>query len=185
MFAHVEALVGGIDHQGVLQQSGLLQIVEQAAHIVVDRLRYLGVLAHIALELKLGQFLSLQIALVELVGNRVVEAIPSLLVGFVHAAHHIQVAAGEGRGLALLIEVQVVDGVHILKDTHLLFGSGAAVGIVIIEIGRDFKGLVFVLIEVLHFRHPDAVAGLVMHKDGKGLVLVALVLQPVDAHVGN
>ena len=58
VLAHVEPLVGGVDHQGVLVEPLRSQIVENAPHVVVEALHHLRVVAHVALKLPFRQLLA-------------------------------------------------------------------------------------------------------------------------------
>ena len=69
VLAHVEPLVGRVDHERGVQQSRLLQIVERAPDVVVQTLQHLGIVAHVALVFEFRQFFSLQMAGIEFRGQ--------------------------------------------------------------------------------------------------------------------
>ena len=58
VFAHIEALVGGVHHDGVVAKSVLFQIIEQSAHVVVNRTYHGSVVANVVLVFPLHQFLA-------------------------------------------------------------------------------------------------------------------------------
>ena len=55
VFAHVESLVGSVDHEGVVEQALFFEVVEQTAYVVIERFDNFGIVAHITLELELGE----------------------------------------------------------------------------------------------------------------------------------
>ena len=54
VFAHIEALIGGVDDEGVVEQALGFEVVEQATDIVVEGFHHLGIVAHVALEFVFG-----------------------------------------------------------------------------------------------------------------------------------
>ena len=86
MFAHVETLIGSINYQCIVQQPFFLQIVEHTSYVIIKRLHGFHVVAHITLELPVGQFFSCQILFVEIIDNRSIELVPCGTLSFVHAS---------------------------------------------------------------------------------------------------
>ncbi len=60
MFAHVEALVRGVDYEGVVKHVMVTQIVKNAAYVAVKAAHHLGIVAHVAFEFPAGQILALE-----------------------------------------------------------------------------------------------------------------------------
>ena len=167
VLAHVEALVGGIDHEGILEQTSLFEVVERAADIVVQALEHLGIVAHIALELELGQLLALQVAAAEVDGQRVVELVVLGAVGRAEAANHVEIV-GRQAGLNVgVIHLRVVRQVHIVVagNAHLLRLGGLATCVVVVERFGNGEGLVLVFVEVFQFGQPAAVAGFLVNEE--------------------
>ena len=75
MFAHIEPLVGGVNHEGVVEQSLFFQVIEQATDVVIEGFDHFRIVAHVALELKLRQGAPTEIALFEIETERVVEMV--------------------------------------------------------------------------------------------------------------
>ena len=75
MFAHIEPLVGGINHEGVVEQSLFFQVIEQATDVVIESLDHFRIVAHVALKLKLRQGAPTEIALFEIETEGVVEMV--------------------------------------------------------------------------------------------------------------
>ena len=187
VLAHVEALVAGVDHEGVVEQAGLLEVVEGAPHVVVERLEHLGVVPHVALVLELGQLFACEVAAVEVARHGFVHVVVALEVGTVEAAYHFEVEVGEACADAGAVHLRVVDDVHVavVSNLHLLLLCGEASFVLIVEGFGHGEGFVLVGGEVLHFRQPASVAGLVVDEEGKGFALVAAMLHPVDGLVGD
>ena len=187
VLAHVEALVGGVDHERGVEQTRLAEIVERAAHVVVEALEHLGVVAHVALVLELGEGFAAEVAPVEVGGERVVEIVVLGAAAAVEAAYHGQIVVGEARLAARCVHLRVVHDVHVpvVGYLHLLFGGGLAAGVVVVEGGGQGEGAVLVFADVLQLGQPAAVAGLVVEKEDEGPRAVALVLHPVDGLVGD
>ena len=187
MFTHVEALVGGIDHEGVLQQSGFAEVIQRASDVVVERLEHLGVVTHVALIFIVRQSFTREVFAIEVAGHGVVEVIVGLEVCAVEAANHAEIVLGEAGLHARAIHLGVIDQVHVVvgSDAHLLSLSGSASGIVIVEGGGLGEGFVLIFIQILQLRQPAAMARLVVDEECEGSVLVALVVKPVDGFVGD
>ena len=190
VFTHIEALVGGIDHEGVVQQAFLLEIVQQAPNLLVEGVNDLGVVTHIALVLPFEQLgiatagdtaLRLQRTevvvtaplLVEVAREGDVEIVVLLALGLREAPDHALVSTGVHGGRCLLVadkHLRVIDDVHILANLHLCFAGGLAGGIVVMELRRERKGLVLVHADILQRRQPCTVTGFVMNEEGERLI---------------
>ena len=185
MLAHVEALIGGIDHEGVVQQALRLQVVEHTAHVVVERLHYLGIVAHVALVLPFGQIASLRVLLVELLNDGCIEGIV-LGTFFRRKAADISFVSTLQRRLQVFaIHLCIIHDVHVLPDAHLLSSSGRTTFVVVVEVVGHRESLVFVQGEVLQLGQPIAMDSLMVDEEAEGLILVALVLHPVNALVSD
>ena len=183
MFAHVEPLVGGVNHKRIVEQALFFKVVEHTAHIVVERLHHLAVIAHISLVLPLGKLLARKFLGIEVGSNGVVEGIKCLAVGSVHASDVFLVGLLKARRLVGTIHLQVIYQVHVLGDAHLLRRGGKAALVVVIEVLGQGKCTVLILVQVFYLGQPVAVNGLVVDEQAERFRLVALVLHPVDAHV--
>ena len=185
VLAHVEALVGGIDHEGIVQQAFLLQVVEHTTHIIVERLHHLGIVAHVALVFPFGQLASLRVLLVELLDDGCVEGIVLGTLFGRQTANEGFISSLEPSLEVLAVHLRVVHDVHVLPDAHLLRSGGRTALVVVIEVVGHGEGLVLVQGEILQLGQPVAVDGLVVDEEAERFVLVALVLHPVDALVGD
>lgn len=85
MLTHVETLIGSVDHQRVFGQPRLVEIIQQAADIVIERFQYFHIVTHITREFPLSQFTALRIAAVEILDQRRIESVPRrpLVPGFI------------------------------------------------------------------------------------------------------
>ena len=190
MLAHVEALVGGIDDDGVVHQPLLLEVGDEASHLVVDRLDATDVVLDVALvfppdEVVAFQPLSQHLLVIGLVGGH-----PGLaLLGRhpvdrgVPSAQLPLVLVGVGR--LQLVHLQVVDHRHVVVDAHLLRTGRVAPGRVVVVEGlrhREFH----ILVEVGVFRvgHPVAMGCLVVYQEAEGLIGIPLV-EELDGVVGG
>ena len=185
MFAYVEALVGGIHHESIVDESALLEIVEHATHVIVEAFHHLHIVAHIALEFPFSQFATFEIAAIEVGGYRIVEVVPCLPLVGVHALNHIEIGGLQAAGEVVAVHLKVVDEVHILKDAHFLSGGSGATLVVVVECARHGECAVLVEWQVLDFGEPITVNGLVVNQYAERFVLVALSLHPVDALIGD
>ena len=75
---HVEALIGGIDYQGVPVQSMFLKIVQHPAYIVIQTLYDFRIVPHISLELEFRKLFSLEVSGIEIHSQGIVEFIVNL-----------------------------------------------------------------------------------------------------------
>ena len=124
VLAHVEALVGGVDDEGVVPQTALHQVVEDAADVAVHGADDAQVVAHVAAVLPFGEGLAGEAVGLELLDDGVVVGVPDgfLLRGHVPGDDVFTVASaavhvpsvffqlGAGMYLALLVgHLQVID----------------------------------------------------------------------------
>ena len=65
VLAHIESLVAGVDHQGVVRQAFFVQIVQYASYVVIQGFYHLGIVAHVALIFPFRQFFSLRLGFIE------------------------------------------------------------------------------------------------------------------------
>lgn len=77
MLAHVEALVGGVDDQRVIQQIVLLQIIEHDTDVPIHGMDHPKVIVHITLVFPLGQLLTRAFLRLEVLDDRIVIGVPS------------------------------------------------------------------------------------------------------------
>ena len=170
MLAEVEALVGRVDDDGVREQALLLEVLQDAADVVVDRLHAAEVIVHVALVAPLDQVATLGLRpLVGLV-DRTIVGVPDL--GLL----------GRDAGRVDELHVERVDG---LGQGHVLVADRVgAIGVVIeqrVRLGVDTS---LVPPEVREIGRPFAVRGLLLAHQQEGLGLVALG-QPAEGDVGG
>ena len=190
VLAHVESLVGGVDDDGVVGESVGVEIVDDAAHALVDAGYYRHVVAYVGLVLPVVEVLALEVGLKQLAVAREVVAAPcrALLGGHAVDLAHEGVV---GVLAVLVVEVEhlghleVLLPAHVLGDAHLLGAHGrAACGVVVVE-GLGHRELhVVVLAEVLDVGLPVAVGRLVVEHKAERLRLVAVVHE-LDGVVGG
>ena len=160
VLAQIEALVGGVDHDRVVGQARLLEVIQHPAHAVIDRRDAGQVVVHVPLILPADQVLALEIGLLEGLDLGPVGGVPLGLL--------LRRQTGRRRELDVLI-------VHGLGDGHvLLMGRPAPAGIVVEQRRRLRDLLVVVERQVLRRRLPLAVRGLVVHHQKERLVPLSL-----------
>ena len=152
MLAHVEALVGCIDDEGVPVQSGFPEIVQDTSDIVIQTLQNFGIVPHISLELELGEFLTLRIFLVEIIGQAFVEFIIDSPVLRIKTAKITLVQAGKPCLVALPEHLYVIGDVHIPGYVHFLPLSRDTTFIIIIEGLRNWESNILIFIKILQVR---------------------------------
>ena len=190
MLAHVESLVGGVDDDGVVGESVLVEIVEHTAHALVNTCNYRHVVAYVSLILPVVEILALEVGFEQLAVAWEVVASPSRALCRSHTVYlaHESVV----RVLAVLVvevehlgHLEVLLPAHVLSDAHLLGAhSLAACGVVVVECLRHRELHVVVLSEVLDVGLPVAVRSLVVQHEAERLRLVAMV-HKVDGMVGR
>ena len=124
MLTHIETLVAGIYDEGVVQQAMLPKVVHESAHILVQALRYLGIVTHVTLVLPVGHgFVLGTLCAVaphlgepteEVARETVVEGPVLLQVLLVQTVHVVQVVLGESAGITGQVSLVVVDEVHVM-----------------------------------------------------------------------
>ena len=170
VFTEVEALVGGIDHDGVLGEALVLEILQHAADVIIDRLHGGQVVVHVALIAPADEILALRIGLTVGLVTRFVIGVPDggLLGVHLRRADQFDVLGRDG-----------------LLQGHVVLRHGlGAIGVVIEQSGRLRVDAVLVETEVLDVRLPLAVRRLVLEHKHEGLRLVALA-HPVQREVSD
>ena len=211
VLAHVEALVGGVDDEGVLPQAGLDEVVQDAADVAVYGADDAQVVLHVAAVFPFGQGPAGEAVGLELFDDGVVVGVPGgfLLRGHaarddgrpaiavlaawpaasLRAAVHgpsVVFQARIGVYLTLLVgHLQVVDQIHVAVNLHFLGGCGGTAGVVIVEVVRQRDVRIVKCPEVGGVGHPGAVRGLVVQQQAERFLRVASVLQPVEGQVGG
>ena len=168
MLAHVESLIGGVNHKGVIFESALLKVVEHPAHVAVDGCDYPEIVAHILAELPFVECLACESQLLEVGNNSIVVGIPCSLLRCIHIVIHVATNLFEiliGMYFIFLIgKFQVVDKIHVLHNGHFLRGGCNSAFIVVVEILGERKFLVAEEFEVACIRHPCSVRCLVVQQ---------------------
>ena len=177
VLAHIEALVAGIDHEGVFAQSGAVEIVEQTAHIVVEGLEHLGIVAHETLVLEFLQGASRKVAAAEIDSKRIVESVVHGTLTAVEAADIGQIRVGEACGMLGVEHLHVIVHRHVVVrgDVHLLVGSGLTSFVTVVEIVGELEGNILVFTEIFQFGKPVAVAGLFVEEEGEGALRAVVI----------
>ena len=78
MLTQEEALVGGIDHDGVIRETLVIEILQDAAHTFIHGFDAAEVVVHIALIAPAYEFLAGEVGLHEFLVARLVISIPFL-----------------------------------------------------------------------------------------------------------
>ena len=125
VFAHIEALVRRVHHNGVVAKSVLFQIVKQSAHVVVNRTYHGNIVAYVVLILPLHQFLARKLSFDKLlVPWHIVFVEGNALFGSKSACFSeqgvIRIHAFNIAGVERFGHFQVLNHTHIVVDTHLL-----------------------------------------------------------------
>ena len=170
VFTEVEALVGGIDHDGVLGEAFVLEELQHAADVVIHRLHGGEVVVHVALVAPADEVLALRVGLT-------VGRIARLVIGVPDGG-----LLGVELRRALQFDVLGRDG---LLQSHVVLRHGLRpIGVVVEQSSRLRVDAVLVETEVLDVRLPLAVRRLVLEHEHEGLRLVALA-HPVEREVGD
>ena len=185
MFSHIEPLVGGINHEGVVEQSLFFQVIEQATDVVIEGFDHFCIVAHVALKLELRQGAPTEITLFEIETEGVVEMVVDGAIFRIKTADHVEIGVFEVRSAIGREHFAVVVERHVFADFHFGESGGLATGVVIVEIGRKFEGFIFEFVQILQFGEPVAVAGFVVHEESEGLVFVARLIEPVNGFVSD
>ena len=183
MLTHVETLIGSVDHQRVFGQPRLVEIIQQATDIVIERFQYFHIVTHITREFPLSQFSALRIAAVEILDQRRIESVPRRPLFGIHPPDKRFVGAFQATPLIGPPHFEVIDQVHVLHNAHLL-RCGGRTPLVIIEksIGKR-KVQLFVKRQIVG--HPIAVLGLMMHQQAERFLRITPRTQPIETLVGN
>ena len=189
MLAHVEPLVAGIYYHCVIEYSMITQIVYDTSYITVNRMNHTQIIVHIPLVFPFCQSMSCQFFIFELLDDRIIIFIPNSALFFVHVLivgaspfleHRTRV------NLILMVgHFQVVDNIHILCDAHLLLLSSQTTFIVIVKCLGYRVDAVGIELQVASVRIPHTMWSLVMKQQTERFLFVALVLEPIECHVGD
>ena len=144
VFAHIETLVGSINHQCIIHHPFFFQIIQHTSHVVIQWFHHLQVVTDISLEFPFCQVFSFEVPLVEILCNGFVKVFKLFAFFRIHPVQHIFVAFFQTRFFSVFQQLQVVCQVHILQDTHFLSCSSRTSFIVIIERFRKRESLVFI-----------------------------------------
>ena len=172
MFTEIPALVRGVDHNGVLCQTGVVEILQHAADAVVDRLHTAQVILDVTLVHPLDPLPALQVGLAKRLILRPVGGIPKFLL-----FRREIIRAG--------VELEIIRG-QVPSDGHrLVRGSLGAPGVIVPKRLRLGDLHVVKRVEVSRSGLPVAVRRLVLEHQHERLVALALVLQPLKPLVGD
>ena len=185
MFTHIESLIGSINHQRVIQQISFFQIIEYTPYVVIKRLHCLHIVAHIALELPVGKFFSLQVLFIEIIDNRSIKIIPCGTLFLIHSFKVIFIKRLQTRFLVRTQHFQIIEHIHILHNTHFLGRSSRTSFIVIKKIIRQREGFIFIKSQITGIRHPVTMNSLMMNQQTKRLLRVTLIFHPVNGIVSD
>ena len=174
-----------LSNQRIFGQPRAVEVVEQTSHVVVQRLERLQIVAHIALELPFGASASLRIGAVELLDDRIVEAVPGGTLRRVHPPDHAFEPVLQPSLLVLAVHLQVVDRIHVVVrgDRHLLRRSGRTPLVIVVEGLRNGERPVLIQRQVARVGHPVAVLRLVVDEQAEGLLGIALAVEPREGLV--
>ena len=114
VLAHIESLVAGVDDERVCEHVVVAQVLHQPAHVLVEVLGHLGVVAHVALELEFGERAARGRILLEGLRQGVVELKVTRAVGRVKAVNVVQVVAAQACLVAGRVYLVVVGNVHVV-----------------------------------------------------------------------
>ena len=176
VLAHVEPLVGGIDNNGVLGKAVTVEVVEDFAYALVNRVNDRQIVAQIGLVLPFHQCPSCELVLLELV---IALAEIGFIGSFLLCIHPSVFGNGSGivdRSRPNAVNLEVEHKLHVFTDFHFLcVGSRASCGIVVPHSLRDGEGDVVVHAKVLCGGEPATVGSLMMNHQAERLLLVAVV----------
>ena len=176
MFAEVEALVGGVDDDGVFGESAGFELFKDDANAFIHGADGAKVVFDVALILPLVDFLLSKLTCFELFEEGLVlgliGCVPGLFLFLVHAlVFAVREAFGEVfRKEAFAMKLHVVSPIHILFDAHGLLLEGLmAVGVVVEEAVGLGEGDVVEEGEVALSGGPVAVGRFILRHDHEGL----------------
>ena len=182
MLTHIKSLVGSINYKCVFKQSFITQIVEHTAHISIERCHHFGIVAHVALELPLGERIACKISRSKFLYNGIIMCIPASYLSRIHSTQHMLISptqSGVQSGEKNLI---IVGQIHIMiaRNGHFLRFCRRASGIIIVEICRQVKDLIFIKVKVASIGKPIAMHSLVMNQQAEWFIRVTLILHPIN-----
>ena len=192
LVADVEALVGAIDHHGVLGEAELGEGFLQRADTVVHPPYATQVVLGVALVLPAHQGIAAELGLVKGLVPRPVGGTP---VAHLPRGHALQVAPGglvkssldripfkRGGQVDEVVKIKV----HVPVDLEFLVARGRCVVFPLVEQGRGLGHLdIIVQVKVACRGHPVPVRGLVLYHQHEGLTGVTALFQEVHRHVGD
>ena len=170
MLTEVEALIGGIDNDGVVGDAFFFEVFKDGTDAVIDRFDASEVVVHVTLVTPPHEVLALEIGLEK---------------GFIARA-----IVGFPLGLLLRRELARSDEFHIsgrdgLLQRHVLIAHGHATVLIVIEESRGLRILaVVVMAQITDRRLPFAMGRFVLAHHEEGLGLVA-ALEPFDGLVSD
>ena len=190
VFTHVETLVGSIDNHGIFQHALFFQIIQYTTDVAVNWCDDTQIVAHILLELPFSQSLSSQLILLELGDDWVIVRIPCRFLFRCHSATVVHATSpffvhAAMDFIFLVGHLEVINDFHIVGNVHFLLLSGQASFVIVIEVFRQWEGLVSKKFEIASIRHPGTVRSLVVEEHTERFAFISLVLNPVDSLIGN
>ena len=122
----------------------------------------------------------------EIFADTVVEIVVLSAIFRVETTEEIEIRGEEMRTFSILgHDFAIVVERHVVVNLHFCLTSGFATSIVVVEIGREGEIDIFIFAKIFEFRQPVAVTSLVVHKESKGFVGIALFIQPLNGFVGD
>ena len=171
VFAEEEALVGGVDDDGVGGQAGVVEVLQEAPDAVIQAFDAAEVVVHEAVVFPFGERAAGELLFQERLVARRVVGVP----GFFLIRREVR-RVGE---LAVLVQP------HRFCNGHVLVRLGqAAAGVIVEQSVRQGIGAVMVEIQIAQGRFPAAVRRLVPAEQQERFGRVAL-FQPVQRQVGD
>ena len=190
MFAHIKALVAGINDHCIVHQVVRLQIIKYSSNLFINAVDDTHIVANIALVLPLKEGITSQMLSQHCLVARIIYRFPFLSLFWRHARKLMPEAVAIAfvritHTWFYLCNLQVVTHFHVLFNTHLLFmGSTTSGGIVIVEGLGQGELDVFIEVEHVKWRHPVAMGCLVVDEECKRLLFVTL-LEKLYCVIGN
>ena len=185
MFAQVEALVGGIDDDGVLSQAVFVEVAQQATYVLVDAMDDGEVVAQVCLVFPLHQRPAGEaVALEAVVAVAEVLFVGLALIGIQSTIFSNGPAEAVDRA-SQRVYFQVEGQFHVLVNRHLLRVGGRATCCIIVPhgLGQGELGVV-VHAQILHVGEPAAMRCFVVDKQTERLRCVTMV-EEVNGVVGD
>ena len=171
VFAEIPTLIGGVDDDGVVGESGFIEIIEDFTDAVVDGLHAAEVVFDVALVFPLHEFLAFELCRLE-----------RFILGAIGGVPGFELFGGEASGL---VQLEIV-GAEVLGDGHGLVSGGGFPAFVVVPEGFGFRDrFVVEPVEVFRSGLPVAMGGLVLVHQHEGLLGVATVFKPGEGLVGD